>query len=187
MRMRRSAPSARGIVLSSLGRDRRESLEQRDAAREALVETELAAHGGFCDARDLIADSGEPGQLVDDFALNQGGIHIEDEEAAIAAEDALALEADVDGELLGGGKKFSAHGEFAGGVAADGQFDAGIGRSVGGVSSAGKAIDAIDVHAMGGDDGADAGELLGGDGTAEDGDDEVVVMEAVQPVLDSVF
>ena len=38
---------------------------------------------------------------------------------------------------------------------------------------------------MGGEDGADAGELLRGDGAAEDGDDEVAVVEAVQPMLES--
>jgi hypothetical protein len=99
---------------------------------EALVEGEVAAHGGFGDAGDLIAGSGEAGQLVDDFALDEGGIHIKNEEAAIAAEDALALEADVDGELLSGQEEFGAHGEFAGSVAADGELDAGVGGSVGG-------------------------------------------------------
>lgn len=38
---------------------------------------------------------------------------------------------------------------------------------------------------MGGEDGTDAGELLRGDGAPEDGDDEVAVVEAVQPVLES--
>jgi len=160
------------------------ALQKGETAGEAFVESELAAHGGFRDAGDLIADSGEAGQLVDDFALDEGGIHIKNEEAAITAEDAFALEADVDGELLRGREEFRAHGELARGVAADGELDAGVGGSVGGRELAGETVDAIDVHSVGEEDGADAGELLRGDGTSEDSDDEVAVVEAVQPVLE---
>jgi hypothetical protein len=57
-----------------------------------------------------IANAGHLCKLVDDFALDERGIHVEGEEAAIAAEDTFALECNIDGKLLGGREELGAHG-----------------------------------------------------------------------------
>ncbi len=113
-----------------------EAFEQAETAGEALVELQLAAHGGFGDFGDLVADAGHFGQLVDDLALDEGRVHVEDEEAAVAAEDAFALEGDVEGEVLRGGEELGAHGGLIGRGAADGKLDTSIGRQVAGGEAA---------------------------------------------------
>src|SRR5581483_9551372 len=78
-----------------------EAAEERQAAGEALLKIEFAAHGCAGDAGDFVADTFHFGQLVDDFGLNEGGIHIEDDEAARAAEFRFRLNRDVDAEVVG--------------------------------------------------------------------------------------
>src|SRR6266702_5742478 len=92
-----------------------ESLEQSDSAGKTLIEAQLPAHRGFGNARHAFAGPHHLCQLVDHFALNKSGIHIEREQAPIATEDAFPLEGDVDREFLRRRKKSGAHRKFPGG------------------------------------------------------------------------
>lgn len=167
-----------------------ESAEECDSAAEALLEFDFSAHGGLGDLDDLGGYAGESGEFVDDLSLDEGGVHVEGEEAAVAAEDAFALEGDVDAEVVGEGEEGGAHGGLAGGVSAGAELDAGVGVGGGvgegepGREAVGEALDAVDGEAVVGDDGADFGEVVGGDGSAKDGDDEAVFALGVHPVLE---
>src|SRR6266851_1663449 len=77
-----------------------QSPQKRDSASEALLEFDLTTHGRLCDLRDLIRHPRHLRQFVDDFTLNQGGVHIKRKQTAVAPEDALALEGDIDHQLL---------------------------------------------------------------------------------------
>src|ERR1700679_2962754 len=48
----------------------RQALEEGDPASEALIKSDLSAHGGLGDADDTVADAGHLRQLVDDFSLD---------------------------------------------------------------------------------------------------------------------
>ncbi len=161
----------------------REAAQEGDAAREAFVEIQLAAHGSFGNAGDLIADACHFCQLVDHLRLNQGGIHVEGKEPAVTAEDALALEGDVDGKLLSGGEKVGAHGRLAQGFAADCQLHTGCCRGIAGGKLIGKAVDAIDIHLTGRQDGGDSRQVVSGDRPAQHRDDEVLPAPFTRPRL----
>jgi len=66
---------------------------------ETLLEVDLAAHGGGGDRGDLLADAGQLGEFVDDFGLDQGRVHVKDEEAALGLEFFHRLQIDVDTEF----------------------------------------------------------------------------------------
>src|SRR5258708_12402330 len=73
---------------------------QGNASGEALLEVHLAAHGGRGDCRNLFAHAVEFREFVDDFAVNQRGVHVEDEQPAVPPINAFTLERDVDIKLL---------------------------------------------------------------------------------------
>ena len=50
----------------------------------------------------------------------------------------------------------------------------------------GEALNAVNIHALGGDDGGDAGELLCRESAAEHGDDKVMLTQAVEPMLERI-
>src|SRR5258708_8183957 len=60
---------------------------QGNASGEALLEVQLAAHGGRGDCRNLFAHAVEFREFVDDFAVNQRGVHVEDEQPAVRSEE----------------------------------------------------------------------------------------------------
>ncbi len=59
---------------------------------EGLLKVELAAHGRFGDRANLVANAGQRRPLVDHFALDQRGVHVERDQAPIATEDGVVLE-----------------------------------------------------------------------------------------------
>ena len=73
---------------------------------------------------DLRPDASLVREFVDDFALNQGRIHVEADDAAIAPEDVVFLEGDVDIGGLGEAQKTGVQCRQVGDRAAQGQFDA---------------------------------------------------------------
>ena len=90
------AVGQRNAVDDLLQRDSRAALQQRDAAAERLLEIQLAAHRALGDRPHLVADAGQPRELVDHLALDQRRVHVERDQPAIAAEDRVVLEGDVD-------------------------------------------------------------------------------------------
>ena len=53
------------------------------------------------DGRDFVAHTGLLGQLVDDLGPDEGGVHVEGHEAAVAPKDVVFLQGDVHAHLLG--------------------------------------------------------------------------------------
>lgn len=60
-------------------------LQQGDAFAQRGLEIELAVHGALGDGRDMGFEPDEPGQLIDAFLLDHGGIHIGDQQAFFTA------------------------------------------------------------------------------------------------------
>src|SRR5271166_1205612 len=135
-----------------------QSLEQGHAAAKALLEFDLSAHGRLGNADHLIGNSGHLRQLVDDFTLNQRRVHIERKEAAVAAEDALALKGNVNREFGRGFEEIGAHPVLRGNLSADFQFDTGVrvSRMDGEREPPRQPLDAVDVERVIRNDGADA-------------------------------
>ena len=78
-----------------------EPREQRDPLPQALLEVQVAAHRRLGDPRDLGLAAGVRREHLDHLALDQRRVHVERDEAAIAAEDRVVLERDVDFAGLG--------------------------------------------------------------------------------------
>ena len=163
----------------------RKSAKQSHPAPEALLELNLSAHCGFRDLHDLVGYAGQFCQLIDDFALNQCGIHIESKQAAVAPEDALALEGDIDFQIMSGSKKRRAHGLFRRGISAHRQFDAGI--CIGAVhcerQASGETLDPVHVQTMLGDNGAYPGKMVCRNRPAKDGHDKLIFALRRNPLI----
>src|SRR5204863_10145621 len=69
----------------------RQSVQESNTSRKALLEIELAAHCSSCNRRYLLTDSMQSRKLIDDLALYQRGIHVKREQAAVASIYAFAL------------------------------------------------------------------------------------------------
>ena len=65
-----------------------EPLEEQHALAQRRLEGDLAAHGALGDRRDLVARADLGRQLVDAFLLDQGGVHVGDEQFLAAMRDA---------------------------------------------------------------------------------------------------
>ena len=63
------------------------ALQKADAFLQGALELDLAAHGAFGDGRDLGLDACEIRQFVDAFAIDDGGIHVGDQQALAAVGD----------------------------------------------------------------------------------------------------
>ena len=68
----------------------------------------LIAAGAFGDFRDAVADASRFCQFVDHLGFDQRRVHIEHSQTAIAAEQRIFLEGDVDVQLLGNAEEFRA-------------------------------------------------------------------------------
>ena len=60
-------------------------------------------------APDLVADAGVTRQLVDHLALDQRRVHVERDEPAVAPEDRVVLERDVDIARVGHARQLGAN------------------------------------------------------------------------------
>ena len=74
-----------------------ETAQQRHALQQGGLESEFAAHGSRGDVRHGRAQADGVGEFIDAFLLDQGGIHVGDEEALAPA--AGRLHHDVDGRV----------------------------------------------------------------------------------------
>ena len=99
------AVGERNAVDDLLQRPLGQAFQQRHAASERLLEIELAAHRALGDLPNFLAGAGQRGQLVDHLALDQRGVHVERDQPAVAPEDRVVLERDVDFTGLGDGRK----------------------------------------------------------------------------------
>ena len=160
--------------------------QQRNPPCKALVEIQLSAHRGFCNPGHAVAHAGHLRQFVDYFALDQRGVHVECEQSTVAPEDAFALEGDVDREFLRDSQELRAHVRFARWIAGNSELDARICTGVLRRKLRREAVDAVDVHPVGGDDPAHARQLNCGYRSPQGGDDEVLMMKAVNPAADCV-
>ena len=61
-----------------------ETPQQPHALAEALLKIQLTSHGGQGNFRDLVANAGDLRKLVNNFRLNQGGVHVKAGEARSA-------------------------------------------------------------------------------------------------------
>ena len=60
-----------------------QSLEQCDTLTQRITEFDFPAHGTFGDLRYLVAAAGRLAELVDDFLVDQRGIHIHDKQTRL--------------------------------------------------------------------------------------------------------
>ena len=83
------------------------ALQQGDALPQRRLESDLAAHGALGDAGDFVAQPDLGGQLVDAFLLDQGGIHVGDEEplAAEVRRHDVHVDRPVPQRRAGGGQR----------------------------------------------------------------------------------
>ena len=102
------APCARMVAMQAFGagiephalgigafqRVQLQALEHADALAQRRLEFELAAHGAFGDGGDLRLEAGHVGQLVQAFDIDDGGIHVGDQQflAAAAWRDQIDVE-----------------------------------------------------------------------------------------------
>ena len=86
------------------------ALEHFHALTKALVIIHFSVHRLMGDGRDLVVNAFEAREFVDDFALDQSRIHVEDDEAFGATIEPFGLKRDVDAELLGDAQEFFFHG-----------------------------------------------------------------------------
>ena len=148
------------------------ALEQADATGEAFIEVEFAAHGCFGDFGYLFADAGEFGQFVDDFALDEGGIHVEDEETAGGAMGGVVLEGNVEGEICGGDEEFGAEVFFFLWNAFEGELEDGIEGLLGWREAGGELLGICNLETVGSKNRAYALLLRISDNRAQEGEDE---------------
>ena len=109
----------------------RQPLEQRQALLEAGAEIQFAAHRALGDLRHLLANASGLGQLVDDLGLDQRRVHIEHGQATVAPVDRIALEGDIDVQLLRHAEELGTQCGRVGRLAAHGELDAALARSSG--------------------------------------------------------
>ncbi len=137
----------------------RQTREGRDALFEGLREVDLTAHRSLGDLADLVVDTGVRGEHLDDLALDERGVDVEDDQALGTTRETAALHRDVDVEAAG---------EFDEGVPQGGVgLDAGVGRGdhqfEAGERVVGDAADRIDVRALGREGAAHRSQRLGTD------------------------
>src|SRR3546814_1905975 len=72
-----------------------EALQQADALAQGGLEGDLAAHGALGDRGDLRFEAEFGGEFVDTFLLDDGRIHVGDEELLAAAFGGLDGEVDI--------------------------------------------------------------------------------------------
>src|SRR5699024_9796562 len=68
---------------------------------EGFREVELATHGPLGHSSDLILAAGVGSQHFDDFLLDEGGVHVEADQALAAAGQASTFDCDVEVQLSG--------------------------------------------------------------------------------------
>ena len=148
-----------------------QAAEQREAAGEALLEIEFAAHGGLGDARDFFSYAFHLGQLINDLGLDEGGVHVEDNEAAGAAELGYGLDDDVDSGYREEGSTQLGGIEV---LTADTELHAGWTRRTAQRFAGTETFDGVKVKAMSGVDPDDRTEVGSGQDGSHHGHDEAV-------------
>lgn len=89
---------AQALVVDTVEHAGVETLEQRDAAPQALVEVgDLAAHGRLGDGRDLGLEAAEVGDLIDALDGDQGRVHVHRHQAEVGQGAAVRHDGPVDG------------------------------------------------------------------------------------------
>ncbi|MNN19491.1 hypothetical protein D3C81_1327350 [compost metagenome] len=140
-----------------------QALEQGQTLFEAGAEVQLTTHGPFGDFRHLLAHASGLGQLVDHFGLDQGRVHIEHRQTAVATEQRVLLEGDVDVQLLGHAEELGTQGLRIGRLATDRKLDATLALLDRRIQShtAGKTVDMVDVQPVLGGNRTDPLQLFG--------------------------
>ena len=162
-----------------------QALEQRHALLETGAEVQLATHGAFGDRRHLLTYASRLGQLVDDFGLDQRRIHVEYRQAAVAAEQVIFLEGNVDAQRLRQGEEIGTQGLGIARHPTHGYLDRRLALVGVGVQRhpGRQPLDAFDRQAVLADHRTDPLQLLGGDLAAEQGHHMARLTMAVGPVL----
>ena len=71
------------LVMHGVEHAHGQSLEQCDTLTQRITEFDFPAHGTFGDLRYLVAAAGRLAELVDDFLVDQRGIHIHDKQTGL--------------------------------------------------------------------------------------------------------
>ncbi|MNN16460.1 hypothetical protein D3C81_1295980 [compost metagenome] len=162
-----------------------QTLEQRQALLEAGTEIQLAAHGPLGDFGNLLAYTGGLGQLVNDFGFDQRRVHVEHRQAAVATEQRILLEGDVDVQFLGDAEELGAQGLRISRLATYRELDAALALLSRRIQchTTRQAIDMVDIQAVLGRDRADALQLFGSDLAGQQGDDMSGLALTFDPIL----
>ena len=162
-----------------------QSFQEGYAFAEAFHKIYLAPHGTLGDGFYLVAHAGTHGQFVNDFRLDEGGVHVEADEAAHAAVHVVQLEGEVYLQFRSHLHQLGLHlfAVFRG--ATDGKLDAGFGLGLGFIqrNAARQTLDGIDVHPLFGENTCSCGNLAGRELAAQEGQDISVLALHVHPVF----
>ncbi len=112
------------VVEDLLDGRHRQAAQEGDALAQGRLEGDLAPHGPFRDARDLLFHAGEVGQFVDTFLSDHGRIHVGEEKRLAAIRG--RLQHDVDR----GGAEARRDGLPQGRQRVDGRGEADVGRNL---------------------------------------------------------
>ena len=76
-------------------------MQERQPFAKAGVEVQFTPHGRCCDGGNLLPHACQAGQFIDDFHLNQGGIHVEGNQPAVTAKNGILLYRDIELRVVG--------------------------------------------------------------------------------------
>src|SRR5690606_16880524 len=76
-----------------------EALHQLHAFGKRLLEIQFPLHGSGGNFCYLFLDAHQSSELVDELALDEGGIHVHAHQTLVAPEDIIALHGDIDTEV----------------------------------------------------------------------------------------
>ena len=168
-----------------------QTFKQGDAGREALIEIQFSAHGPLSNFCHLIAHSCFHSKFINHFRANQGGVHVEDHQSAIAPVGVVALEGDIHVLIVGDAQEGSTHGSGVFGFATHGNFDAGPVVFVLGFAfqmhPPGQTGNAVDIQIVIRHGGGHRGQLLGSNLAGQQRDDMAIFTLSGHPLFVAVF
>ena len=162
-----------------------QALEQRKTLLEAGTKIQLAGHRALGNLRNLLAHTGRLGQLIDDFGFDQGGVHVEHRQAAVATEQGVFLEGDIDIQFLGHAQEVGAQRLRVSRFTAHGELDAALAFVSRGVQwhATRQTVNMVDIQSVLRGDRTDALQLLSRYLAGQQGDDMALFTLAFDPVL----
>ena len=88
-----------GVVSHLMQRRCGHARQKGGAGAETGFEVHLPRHGAAGDGADLAAHAVATGQFIHDLHADQGGVHVEGNQAPVTAEDRVLMQTEVEGQF----------------------------------------------------------------------------------------